>query len=222
MCRLRYWCRLCRWLPGPPATSLHRLLALSSPLNVVLVIPMIFVLNRRPSLSLRSGHEGTQIFVRGNQKKRGGNGVTSLYDYLFILLYHLPGFPISDFSPSPSSGGQWSDQPAAYCPARLPVPLLLILTSRGYFSMLCRSSILSSPCSFGCILSSSTLLSPHSLSSFSNASFILCIYAVCLSRPPLIPFPFGAVLIIPLSYLFSLISSSFAVLSTYSPFPPYP
>ena len=112
------------------------------------------------------------------------------YDYLFILLYHLPRSPISDFSPSPSSGGQWSDQPAAYCPARLPVPLLLILTSRGYFSMLCKSSVLSSPCSFGCILSSSTLY-PHSLSSsFSNASFILCIYAVCLSRPPLITFSF--------------------------------
>ena len=31
MCRLRCRCRLCCWLPGPLATSLHRLLALSSP-----------------------------------------------------------------------------------------------------------------------------------------------------------------------------------------------
>ena len=56
-----------------------------------------------------------------------------------------------------------------------------------------------------------TLLLHPPLSSFSNAFFILCIHDVCLSRPPLIPFHFCSVLIIPLSFLFSFISSSHAV-----------
>ena len=80
MCRLCYWCRLRRWTPGPPATLLHRLLALSSPLNAELVIPMTFVCNLRSSLSLRFGNEVTRAFTGES------NGVTSLWHTVRLVL----------------------------------------------------------------------------------------------------------------------------------------
>ena len=122
---------------------------------------------------------------------------------------------IFDFCPPPFSQEYWIDQPVAYCPARLPVPLLLILTSRESLSLLCRFSILPSPCLLVHPLFFHSPSPHHLLLLYLYYPWHFCYLLVLASS--FAPF-LGFVLIIPLSYLSSLISTSSAISSTFSRF----